>query len=330
VTISVDPHMRPILDALRAGPAVDLRALPIREARALFEAQQTPWAWCPVAMAGSRELSVPGVAGLMRARLHLPVTDNPLPLIIFVHGGGWTFGSIDTHDGTMRILAAVSGCAVLGIDYRLAPEHPFPAPLDDVLAALAFARSGALGAAVDPGRIALCGDSAGANLCLGAMTALRDRGCNLPLTAALIYGCYAPLFDTPSHKRLGDGSFMMRTEMMRWYWANFLGAMRQPAADAAPLHARLGGLPPLYLSAAGLDPLLDDTILLSEKLAEEGIRHRVDIWPGVTHGFVRLARDLPLARQALKEAGDWLADHLDPPSDGGQRRNRHFTGRKRT
>jgi acetyl esterase len=313
---AIDPHMLPILEALRHGPPVDLRAMPIAEARTCFEAQQTPWAWCPTAMAESRELSLPGSGGPMRARLHLPVADQPLPLVIFVHGGGWTFGSVDTHDGTMRILAADSGCAVLGIDYRLAPEHPFPAPVDDVLAAMAFARSGALGVAIDPGRIALCGDSAGANLCLSALITLRDQGAALPLTAALFYGCYAPHFDTSSHKHLGDGRFLMRTEMMRWYWANFLGTTQAPSPASAPLLANLGGLPPLYLNAAGLDPLLDDTTMLVERLASQGVRHHVDIWPGVIHGFVRLARDLPLARQALQQASRWLASHLDPQSDG--------------
>jgi acetyl esterase len=301
--------MAPILARLKAAQAVDMRALPIGEARALFEQQQRPWVWADAEMADTRDLTVPGAAGRLRARLHVPEGGAGRPAILFLHGGGWTFGSIDTHDGTMRLIAAAAGHPVLGIDYRLSPETPFPGPLDDVLAAAAHIRSGALGEMVDPARLALAGDSAGANLALGAALALRERG-TPAATAALIYGCYAPLFETPSHQRLGDGAFIMRTEMMRWYWGNFLGEPATPSPLAAPLNADLAGLPPLYLNAAGLDPLIDDTLLLSAKLSEVGVLHRLDVWPGVTHGFVRLARELPAARRALAEAGRWLGEHL--------------------
>jgi acetyl esterase len=312
VSIAVDPDMAPILQRLKAAPAPDMRALPISQARALFEQQQRPWVWAEAAMASTRDLTVPGAAGRLRARLHVPEGGHGKPATLYLHGGGWTFGSIDTHDGTMRGLAAASGHPVFGIDYRLAPEAPFPAPLDDVLAAAAHLRSGDLGEAVDPSRLALAGDSAGANLALGAALVLRDRGAP-PVTAALIYGCYAPLFDTASHARLGDGAFIMRSEMMRWYWANFLGpGADAPSPYAAPLNADLAGLPPLYLDAAGLDPLVDDSTLLSAKLAEAGVMHRFDLWPGVVHGFVRLARELPVARRALTEAGRWLGRHLSP------------------
>ena len=166
------------------------------------------------------------------------------PVIVYAHGGGWTFGTNDTHDGTMRTLAGEAKAAVLGVDYRLAPEHPFPAPLDDVMAAIAFVVSGGLGCEVDSSRIAVGGDSAAPGAC-------------------------------------------------------------------APLHADLAGLPPLHLSAAGLDPLLDDTILLSAKLATAGVRHTVEIWPGVVHGFLRFARDLPAARAALAAAGRDLKHLFD-------------------
>jgi acetyl esterase len=235
-----------------------------------------------------------------------------LPVIVYLHGGGWTFGSIDTHDGVMRCLALESGCAVLGVDYRLAPEHPFPAPLDDALAALAHVEAGGLGAGCDRARVALAGDSAGATIALGALIARRDAGGSLPVTAALFYGCYAPVFDTPSHLANGDGAYLLRTEMMRWYWANYLGARapQQAPAACAPLVADLSGLPPLYLNAAGLDPLLDDTTLIAARLAAAGVRLRLDVFAGVVHGFLRFARDLPAAREALAAAGAWLGHEL--------------------
>jgi acetyl esterase len=208
----------------------------------------------------------------------------------------------------MQLLAAHSGMAVLGFDYRLGPEHPFPAPLDDMLAVLSFIEDGGLGPVCDPERIAVAGDSAGANLALGAMLHRRDGGGRMPSTAALFYGCYGPVFDTDSHRRLGSGDWLLSTERMRWYWSNFLG---QTAADhpiAAPLRADCAGLPPLYLSAAALDPLVDDTTMLAMRLAAAGVRYRLDVWPGVVHGFLRFARELPMANQAIAAAATFVVD----------------------
>lgn len=310
----LDPHQKIILERMRALPAVDMRALPIAVARQTFEDNQRPWVHCPVPTGPSVDLALPGPAGPIRARLYRPAgaASPPPGVVVFAHGGGWTFGSIETHEGTARTLAGLSGCAVLSVDYRLAPEHPFPAPLDDVLAAVAFVQGGGLGEGVDGARIALAGDSAGANLALGALLALRDAGRPMPVTATLFYGCFAPLFDTQSHRRFGDGTYLLGSANMRWYWANFLGNddFDGAPAHAAPLTADLAGLPPLYLNAAGLDPLLDDTLMLSARLAEAGVRHRFDLWPGVVHGFLRLARELPPAMAALEAAAAHLRGTL--------------------
>ncbi len=303
----MDPAMARIFAAMQLVPKIDLRALPTAEARQTFIAQQVPWAWCPHPLKEIRNLTIPGPAGPMRGRLYLPEGGDARPVVVFAHGGGWTFGDIDTHGGTMHWLAAASGCAVLGFDYRLAPEHPFPAGHEDTLATIAFVRSGGLGPDCDGARIALAGDSAGANLSLGAMLALRDGAGPQVDTACLFYGCFGPDFNTESHRENGT-DYGLTSDMMRWYWANFLGAFTDKTAPAAcaPLYADVAGLPPLYLNAAGLDPLLDDTTILSARLARAGVRHRLDIFPGVIHGFLRLARELPLARTAL----DAAADHL--------------------
>lgn len=312
MTKTMDPAMARIFAAMQLVPKIDLRTLPIATARQTFLDQQVPWAWCPHPLAEIRAVDVPGPAGAMRGRLYRPAGTGLRPIIVFAHGGGWTFGDIDTHGGTMHWLAAVSGCAVLGFDYRLAPEHPFPAGHEDTLAAIAFARSGALGAECDTQRIALAGDSAGANLSLGAMLALRDGAGAQVDTACLFYGCFGPDFSTESHRENGT-DFGLTSEMMRWYWNNFLGNYSDATAPAAcaPLHADVSGLPPLYLNAAGLDPLLDDTTILSARLARAGVRHRVDIFPGVVHGFLRLARELPLAQTALIAAGTYLKDFFN-------------------
>lgn len=307
----VDPQMQVILDRLRAAPQVDLKTMPIAAARRLSDAGSIPWSEGAPAIA-AEALTIDTGTHAMRARLYRP-TEAPLTkLIVFVHGGGWTFGSIDTHDGTMRNLAVQSGVPVLGFDYRLGPEDPFPAPLDDVLAAIAFVESGGLGAALPAGSLALAGDSAGANLALAALLARRDSGLPDLASAALYYGCFAPDFDTASHAAFGGGEYLLTSVNMRWYWTNFLGTERDEAESLSkPVRHDLSGLPPLYLSAAGLDPLRDDTLRLAERLAEAGVPFRFDHVPGVVHGCLRMTRELDAARRMIASGAAFIASHFD-------------------
>lgn len=307
----IEPAMQTILARARLAPPVDYRSMQMGEGRKTFDRLAAYWNEGRAEVHEMRSVELRGAAGPMKARLYRPAA-GVLPLILFVHGGGWTFGNIDTHDGLMRSIANESGCAVLGIDYRLAPEHPFPAPMDDVLAALSFVEQGGLGADVDGSRVALAGDSAGANISLAAMLARRDRREATPRTAALFYGCYEPLSTSESHRAFGGGDYFLTTVNMDWYWSNYLGAgAASPDPTAASARANLAGLPPLYLNAAGLDPLMDDTLLLSRRLAEAGARHRFDHFPGVVHGFMRMGRELPTARTAIAAACQYLREALD-------------------
>jgi acetyl esterase len=304
----IDPDMLPILEAMRAAPPIDYASMPIFEARALFDKGAAVWAALAPPLAEIVDLQLTGASGPIRARLCRPAAGK-LPLIVFAHGGGWTFGSVDSHENEMCYLALASGAAVLGFDYRLAPEYPFPAGLDDTLAVIRQARAGALGEDIDATRVALAGDSAGANIALGALLALRDDGAPTVRAAALFYGCYAPDFDTDSHRNWGDGQFGLSTERMRWYWLNFIGPTGE-APRAAPLDANLADLPPLYLVAAGLDPLCDDTLALARALSTAGVPHELITVPGVIHGFLGRAPKLPVARRVLVEAGNFLAARL--------------------
>jgi acetyl esterase len=311
----VHPEMEVILAEIRAQPAVDFKTMPIAEARRLNDASSMPWTLGAPDIPAI-EVEVPTEQPL-RGRLFSPKPEGRAPVIVFVHGGGWTFGSVDTHGGTMRELAVASGCAVFGFNYRLAPEHPFPAPLDDVMAAIAFVRSGGLGPKVDPSRIALAGDSAGATLAFSALIRMRDEGRVLPEAAALFYGCYAPIFETPSHAAFGEG-YLLTSVNMRWYWRNYLAdAFDAPPALAAPLNAELAGLPPLYLTAAGLDPLRDDTALLAARLAEAGVAFRFDHVPGVVHGCLRMSRRLSPGQRMITTAGGFLAEAFQKTRQGG-------------
>jgi acetyl esterase len=311
MTLSLDPQMEAILTRLGSVPPLDYRSMPVQSAREAFEAASLPWNEGAPAME-TRHMAIPLSGRTLRARLYLPASTPFEAVTVFVHGGGWTFGSIDTHDGTMRRLASALGSPVLGMDYRLAPEHAFPAPLDDVLGTVGFVEEGGLGHALPAHRIAIAGDSAGANLGLAALIARREAQKASLAAGALFYGCYAPDFSTSSHTAFGAGPYLLTSANMRWYWDNFLGSLPDDSSSlAAPLHADLEGLPPLYLSAAGLDPLRDDTIMLAQRLAHVGASFRFDHVPHVVHGCLRMARELNAAQEMIGAAGSFLAQHIN-------------------
>jgi acetyl esterase len=230
--------------------------------------------------------------------------------MLFAHGGGWTFGSLDTHDDIGRRLAIASGMPLLAIDYRLAPEHPFPAPVEDAAAGLAFLEHGGIGAPIAPERLVVSGDSASAQTVLALLVARRDA--RLPAIGAglLFYGCLAPDFDTESHRRFGGGDFGLTTEQMRWYWSNHLAGRLDDPRGAAPLRADLHGLPPLFLDAASHDCLRDDTLRLADRLAAAGVPHRLRRTEGVVHGYLRFLKRLPAATATLEAAAGFVRETL--------------------
>ncbi len=290
--------------------AVDVTRLPPAEGRdfankaALFFHDGQP------EIARVADIELPGGDGPLRARLYEPQA-RPPGAVFYLHGGGWFHCNVDTHDRLMRVLARESGLAVIGIDYRLAPEHPFPAGLDDARAAWR-AVPAALG--LDPANIAVAGDSAGANIALALCLSERDAGGVLPGALALFYGCFAPRFDTESHKANGDGRFGLTTERMRWYWRNYVADLAAPPPLSAPLGGDLHGLPPTYLCLAERDPIADDTRLLARNLAAAAVPHTLISWPGASHGFLQMTRDVALAREAASDAAGFLAARLTPSS----------------
>ncbi|MCT4368908.1 alpha/beta hydrolase [Yangia mangrovi] len=234
----------------------------------------------------------------MPARLVVPRNDTGREAILHVHGGGWAFCSPITHESAARRLAEACACPVLTFDYRLAPEHPYPAGLDDVVEAWS-ARDRSR-------RWSLAGDSAGANLALAAMLRLLDEGTELPATALLFYGVYGADFATPSYLSNADGPGLTRAKMMR-YWDWYAAADHRTQPCVAPLaasDAQLSALPPLYLNAAALDPLLSDTEQLVARLRALGRGDRYDLFKGVVHGFMQMGNALPEAREAFVKSGE--------------------------
>ncbi|HEX6142367.1 MAG TPA: alpha/beta hydrolase [Geminicoccaceae bacterium] len=309
--VFIDPDVARLLEA--SEPVYGRASQPLAEARAQMEEMCRFWNRELPDLPRVEELVIEGPGGPLRARMMWPEDETGLPLVVYFHGGGWTLGSIDSHHRLMRMLALASGAALLAVDYRLSPEAAFPEPLEDCLAAVGHARARAAALSIDRGRLVLAGDSAGANLALGSLLALRDRDdLGGVRGAALFYGCYVARTDSPSHRAFGDGSLRLSTAEMDWFWRNYLGEHGQGHPHAEPLHADLAGLPPLFLNCGASDPLLDDSRDLAARLEAVGAPHRYAEYPGLVHGFLQMTLDVAASRTAMAEAGAAIRDMLGP------------------
>lgn len=233
------------------------------------------------------ERLIPAASGPIRVRLYDPGTAAPAPAVIFFHGGGFVTCDIDVYDGVTRRFAKGTGLRVLSVDYALAPEHPFPMPLNDCIAAVRWAATHGAALGIDPRRLAVAGDSAGANLALSTAIALRDAGNSPVRGAACLYGCYAPDLNSQSEKDFGGGAYLVMSQDLAWYWNHYLpdkAARTNPLA--APLLADLNGLPPLFVTAAQFDPLRDDSDMLVGKLKAAGADYEFRLWKGMIHACV--------------------------------------------
>jgi acetyl esterase len=300
--IYVDPDVALILEEAAAAGLPDMSTLRVEQARAQVEATNAPWNRPVPELASVEEQSIAGAGGPIRFRHYRPSPERHLPVVLYAHCGGFVLCSLDTHDRLMRLLAQRTGAAVIGVDYRLAPEHPYPAALGDCLAAHRWLHTHGREVGLDPGRLVVAGDSAGANLAFATMLALRDGEEPLPKGAALFYGCYWSRLDTPSHARFGDGTWHLSREQMAWFWRHYLG--RTPPGDplAEPLHADLTRLPPLFLNVGTTDLLADDTHELARCLAQAGVPFDLKVHPGVVHAFMRMTARCRAADSAMDEA----------------------------
>lgn len=267
----------------------------------------------PIPMARVEAVEIPGPAGAIGARLYVPPTpaQEPPPLLVYYHGGGWVIGDLDTHDNPCRFLAAHSGACVLSVDYRLAPEHPFPAAADDAWAAYVWAAANAAGFGVDPARIGVGGDSAGANLAAGVCLRARDQGGPAPAMQLLIYPVTQVGEDLPSRLQFKEG-FLLTRRSMDFFEEQYLPRAedhRDPRVSI--LHADdLGDLPPAYIAIAGFDPLHDEGELYAQRLREAGVRVALRRHPGLVHTFANLTAICPSAHQAMLEAAGALRQGL--------------------
>ena len=263
-----------------------------------------------VPLARERDVALPGPHGQVPCRLYLPDgTDKP-PLLIYAHGGGFMQGSLSSWDAALRELVRQSGVAALSVDYRLAPEHRFPVAFEEMVAMIRLAAREGTDLGIDPARLAVGGDSAGANLALAAAAALRNAGESALGFTLLIYGCYSTDTESPSWQRFGRGSGLSQTQM-RWIWETYLERPEQQSDwRAAPILADPAGLPPAHLIVGNLDPLLDDSHRLAARLKEAGVACELTVYDGINHGFIRYGRLIAAARRAIGDCGAALRNAL--------------------
>ncbi len=303
----LDPQAKLVLDALAAVVMPDPWTIEPAVFRAQLREMRIAAPEEPVGSVENR--SVPGPAGSVPVRIYTPLerARGELPALAFFHGGGFVIGDLDSHDGTCRALANAARCAVLAVDYRLAPEAKFPAAAEDCYAATCWIAENAAAFGVDPERIAVGGDSAGGNL--AAVTALLARDRRGPRLAhqLLVYPVIDCAFDTPSYLENAEGYFLTR-EMMRWFWHHYLEKPDQ-AADpyASPIRARsLAGLATATVITAEYDPLRDEGEAYASRLLQAGVPTSLTRYDGVIHGFFGMGNVIDKARLALAQAASGL------------------------
>ena len=290
----IDPVLLAVLEAFPMQ-FDDLGSMTAQEVRALFEQREPPPG---EDVASVEDLEVPGPDGPLPVRVYRPDgAAVPAPVVVFFHGGGWVLGSIATHDATCRGLANRTGAVYVSVDYRLAPEHPYPAAPEDCYAATCWVVDHAADLGVDPGRLAVAGDSAGGNLAAVVCQMARDRSGPAIAFQLLVY----PVTDLdldrwPSMEENADGPLLTR-EGMDWFARHYVGTLPFTGDPyAAPIRAAdLSGLPPAYVATAGHDPLRDEGAGYAEALAAAGVTVGYDNFATMIHGFVGFADVVPAA-----------------------------------
>jgi acetyl esterase len=308
----IDPELVAAAELLQSRGLVapDRTKAPLAEVRAVQDRVGAFLCEGSVPLEDERDLMLPGSHGQVPCRLYLPESGGRPPLLVYAHGGGFMQGSLSGWDGMLRDLVRQSGVAILSVDYRLSPEHPFPVAFEEMVAILKLAAREGAGLGVDSGRLAVGGDSAGANLALAGALALREAGERALRFLLLIYGCFSTDTESPSWQRFGQGPGLSQVQM-RWIWETYL---TRPVDwkdwRAAPILASLSGLPPALLVVGTLDPFLDDTQRLYERLREARVPAELALYPGLNHGFIRYGRLLSAARRALADSAAALRKAL--------------------
>jgi acetyl esterase len=314
----VDPQMQAVLDLAAKSALPPFHTISAVEARRLYKETRAALSPPVPEVQAVRELAAKGPAGPIPLRLYRALgsaADAPLPVGVFFHGGGWTIGDLDTHDIVCRALANRARCAVVSVDYRMGPEHKFPAAVDDCIAATRWVAEQAAALVIDARRIAVGGDSAGGNLAAVVAITLRDAGGPPLVFQALAYPATDQRMNTASHEKFGEG-YLLTRENMLWYRGNYLSPEDYEDWRASPLLAAdLARLPPAHIITAGYDPLLDEGRAYSDRLLAAGVPVLYECFEGMAHGFLTMGGMVAAGNHALYRLGQSLAQAFQPARD---------------
>ena len=304
---TLHPQIVQVLDAMAKAELRPIEAMTPPEARAQMEATARARQAEPLPVAKVEDRMIPGPAGEIRLRLYWPNAAGPVPVIVYYHGGGHVIGSLDTHDFIARNLCAGAGALLASVDYRMGPEHKFPAAVDDCLAALQWVHANAASLGADPGRIGVHGDSAGANLAAVVALQARDAGGPRIRLQSLVYPVGDYTLSGASYRKYAQGCGMLTPDAMAWFGRHYL---RSPADAedwrASPLKAAShAGVAPAIVVVAECDVLHDDGESYAEALRRAGVPVEYREYPGMIHGFLGMVPVVDDAMNAQRQV--WAA-----------------------
>ncbi|VAV88801.1 Alpha/beta hydrolase fold-3 domain protein [hydrothermal vent metagenome] len=313
-----DPGMLQFIQSFYAAEKVGFGAVGLEAARAMLDAFPEMVDAPPAEVGDVRDIEVEGADGRLKARLYVPgdAQENS-PGLIFFHGGGWVMGGLDSHDRPCRRICQLGKIPVLAVDYRLAPEHPFPAAVDDAEAAFLWACDHAGDLSMDKNRLAVGGDSAGGNIAASIALSLRGNSRGEPAFQLLIYPALQPFGSAPSHEKFSNG-YALDTADMKFFISSYLQDHSNPQDPRAwPFFVDdVSDAAPAYIITGGQDPLQDDGAAYTALLQSAGVSVVHEHFPGMIHGFCSMTALSPIAMQALEDA----ARHVGTALRGGGRK----------
>ncbi|HEY2070103.1 MAG TPA: alpha/beta hydrolase [Rhizomicrobium sp.] len=309
----LDPLVKGFLDQMAAMPGPKMWEIPASMARDMFGGMMQLVGPKDVPIGKVQNLVMPGPGGDIALRSYAPVAakGEPLPTLVFFHGGGFVIGTIETHDGLCRMFANESGVRVISVEYRLAPEHKYPAAVDDAFAALTWIETNAAQLGVDANRIAVGGDSAGGGLAAVVTQMAKAKGAPKLAFQMLLFPVTQIGKETTSMREFGEG-FFLEAASLRWFYKHYLPDDADRAdPKISPLAATdLSGLPPAYVMLGGYDPLHDEGLAYADKLRAAGVKVTVADYSDLVHDFIYLQAVLPQAPDAVKAAAAALKGAL--------------------